>query len=230
MTRGSMSGTMFGQQDDPLDREKVVVQDLKRLGVVPDDVVVKSSHITTSVVLKSEVTLKKAHDVATTLKEYPFLGISVTEGELTLHCAMTSPRAAKRKSCDEENTADPQLISLHNDCKKAAVDPKPVVDVASALRSLRGTNNEEASHAVAVDQKRLLAVAIRGGVVVSFRSLLSALNRSGSKDGVLGVRPLANDATSEHMLKTADFLPSDADAELLEIRDLIVVVVLKTAE
>ena len=225
-----MSGTMFGQQQDACDREKAVVQDLKRLSVVPDDVVVKSSPTTTSVVLKKELTLTKVHEVATTLKEYPFLGISVTEGELTLHCSMTSPRAAKRRSCDEEHTADPQLISLHNDCKRASVDPKPVVAVASALRSLRGTSNEEACRAVAVDQKMLLAAGIRGGVVVSLRSLLSGLDKTSSRDGVLGVRPLANDATSEHMLKSADFLPSDADAELLEIRDLIVVVVLKTAE
>ena len=224
-----MSGTMFGQQQDACDREKAVVQELKRLGVVPQDVVTKSSQMTTNVVLKKELTLSKSHEIATTLKEYPFLGISVTEGELTLHCSMTSPRAAKRKSCDEENTADPQLISLHNDCKKASIDPKPVVEVASALRSLRGTSNEEACRAVAVDQKRLLAAAIRGGVVVSLRSLLSALNRSGSKDGVLGVRPLADD-TTESMLKTVDFLPSDADAQLLGIRDLTVVVVLKTAE
>ena len=224
-----MSGTMFGQQQDACDREKAVLDHLKRLGIVSEEVVAKSSPITTSVVLKKELTLTKVHEVATTLKELPFLGISVTEGELILHCSITSPRAAKRRICDEENTADPQLISLHNDCKRAEVDPKPVVAVASALRSLRGTSNEEACHTVAVDQKRLLAVAIRGGVVVSFRSLLSALNRSGSKDGVLGVRPLADD-TTESMLKTVDFLPSDADAQLLGIRDLIVVVVLKTAE
>ena len=198
-----MSGTMFGQQQDACDREKAVVQDLKRLSVVSDDVVVKSSPTTTSVVLKKELTLTKVHEVATTLKEYPFLGISVTEGELTLHCSMTSPRAAKRRSCDEEHTADPQLISLHNDCKKAAVDPKPVVAVASALRSLRGTSNEEACHTVAAKSKRLLAAAIRGGVVV-LRFSLSGLDKTSSRDGVLGVRPLADDAT-ESMLKTATF-------------------------
>ena len=224
-----MSGTMFGQQQDPAERERAVVAQLKRAGVVPEVVVSTSSPTTTTVVLKDVVTLTKMHDVATHLKDVPFVGISTVEGRLTVHCSVTAPRASKRRSCDDEPSALQRMTALHADCKRADMDPAPVVGVASVMRTLRGTSNEEAFRSIAVSSRRLMAVSVRGGVVVSLRSLLSAAEKSGSRDGAVGVRPRADDA-SESMLSTADFLPFDDDSELLGIRELLVVVVLKAPE
>ena len=222
---------MFGENDDHVESSKGVVDKLQQLGVVSsNDVASRCSATAVTVQLKDEITLTKAREIVSSMRNTPFVGVSVTEGRLDLHCSRLAPRASKRKAIGDNGESESKFATLVERCKRMDVDPGPVVKVASAMDTLRGTNNEEAVRAISVSNKRFLAISVRGGVVVSLRSLLGAVEASGSADGVLGVRPSDETSSPESMLSTASFLPADATLESLGIRDLLAIVLLKDCD